>query len=243
MSTPPADPPKPLTPEELRQGLIKRIIQLISQQIFTLAVLLLCAGSFTFMRAYYYVGFVTLLVACNAIYVYPRNPEVIVERSRFHEGTHKFDKIILPIYFMTTLALFITGGIDAGRYHWMPIAVNPWAFVGGFLTAFGTVFIAGALGANPHLEMTARIQAERGHRVITTGPYRWVRHPMYLGTLIQFFGFPLLIGSGIALVPCVACAIVLIIRTYFEDQMLHHELEGYEAYAKNTKYRLIPWIF
>lgn len=244
MSTPlPPKPHTPLSPDELRKGLIRRIIQLVAQQIFTLAILLLCAGSFSFTRAYINVAFTTLLVICNALYIYPRNPEVIVERSRFHEGTHKFDKIILPIYFLVTLALFIVGGLDAGRYQWMPLPATPWAYIGAALAALGMIPIAGALGENPHLEMTARIQAERGHRVISTGPYRFVRHPMYLGTLIQFFGFPLFIGSGIAFIPCVLSAVVLIVRTYYEDQMLHDELDGYADYAKKTRYRLLPGIF
>jgi len=87
------------------------------------------------------------------------------------------------------------------------------------------------------------IQEDRGHKVITTGPYKFVRHPMYIGATILMICLPIALGSLYALIPLVFCIIFVIIRTALEDKTLHNELEGYAEYAKRTKYRLIPGIW
>jgi len=93
------------------------------------------------------------------------------------------------------------------------------------------------------LSTIGEIQKDRGHRVITTGPYKYVRHPMYVGAVIFFFCIPLALGSLYALIPGLLLVILIIIRTSFEDKMLHKELEGYAEYAKRVKYRLFPRVW
>ena len=99
------------------------------------------------------------------------------------------------------------------------------------------------MGVNPFFEKTVRIQTERGHRVIDTGPYAFVRHPGYLG----FFGWclsaPLLLGSWWAFVPAVLSVVDLVVRTALEDRTLREELEGYEAYSNRVPHRLLPGIW
>jgi protein-S-isoprenylcysteine O-methyltransferase Ste14 len=96
---------------------------------------------------------------------------------------------------------------------------------------------------NTFLSRHVEIQEERGHKVITTGPYRFVRHPMYIGTTILLLALPVALGSLYALIPAALCIIFMIIRTYLEDKTLHEELEGYTEYAQKTKYRLLPGIW
>jgi protein-S-isoprenylcysteine O-methyltransferase Ste14 len=91
---------------------------------------------------------------------------------------------------------------------------------------------------------TVRIQKERGHHVISTGPYAVVRHPGYAGALLTYFATPLLLDSPWTFVPVAFMAVVLIIRTDLEDRTLKHELSGYKEYAtQKTRYRLLPGIW
>ena len=96
---------------------------------------------------------------------------------------------------------------------------------------------------NTFLSRFVEIQEERGHKVITTGPYRFVRHPMYVGATILLLCLPVALGSLYALIPTAFCVVFMIIRTVLEDKTLHNELEGYVEYAQRTKYRLLPGIW
>ncbi len=96
---------------------------------------------------------------------------------------------------------------------------------------------------NTYLSRTVEIQKERGHRVITTGPYKYVRHPMYIGVIMMFFCTSLALGSLFGLIPAFLLTILIIIRTNNEDKMLHKELQGYKEYARKTRYRLLPSVW
>jgi len=100
-----------------------------------------------------------------------------------------------------------------------------------------------AMSANAYLSTMVRIQDDRGHQVVTTGPYRYVRHPMYVGTI--FFGLcmPLFLGSWWTFVPCGLIVILFIIRTALEDRTLRDELPGYAEYAERVRYRLLPGVW
>ena len=101
-----------------------------------------------------------------------------------------------------------------------------------------------AMLVNPHFEKVVRIQHELGHRVIDTGPYRFVRHPGYVGTIIGFIlSMPFLLNSWWAFVPAALATVWMIVRTVMEDRVLRRELEGYEDYAKRVRYRLLPGVW
>ena len=132
--------------------------------------------------------------------------------------------------------------LDAVRFGWAPLGW-PWAILGALLISASMVPVAGAMAVNRNLEQTVRIQADRGHQVTTTGPYRYVRHPMYAGLLLGLPGTALLLGSAWSLVPAAACGAVLVIRTALEDRTLRRELPGYEEYARHTRFRLVPGLW
>ena len=96
---------------------------------------------------------------------------------------------------------------------------------------------------NKFAEPGVRIQTERGHKVIETGPYAIVRHPLYLASLFLIGGIPLTLGSFWALIPVAVGTMVLLVRTALEDRMLHRELDGYKEYASRVRYRLIPGVW
>lgn len=100
-----------------------------------------------------------------------------------------------------------------------------------------------AMLANPFFSGIVRIQSERGHRVVSTGPYRWLRHPGYAATLLAFAALPIFLDSTWAVSPAACLVAVGIARTALEDRFLHDELDGYREYATLVHYRLVPGIW
>jgi protein-S-isoprenylcysteine O-methyltransferase Ste14 len=122
----------------------------------------------------------------------------------------------------------------------MPLALQIAALV---VAALGYALGTWAMGANAFFSKIVRIQKDRGHAVATGGPYRYLRHPGYLGTIVFELATPIMLGSLWALIPGGLGALLLIIRTVLEDRTLHEELDGYEKYAQKVRYRLLPGIW
>ncbi len=130
-----------------------------------------------------------------------------------------------------------------GRYHWsppFPIWLQLLALV---IFVMASAIQTWAMVVNKFFSTIVRIQKDRGHYVVTDGPYKYVRHPGYTGAIIISFSIPLLLGSLWALIPAMIGDCILIIRTFFEDSTLKKELEGYEEYAHRVHYRLFPGIW
>jgi protein-S-isoprenylcysteine O-methyltransferase Ste14 len=110
---------------------------------------------------------------------------------------------------------------------------------------FGFAMIIGwrVMSVNTYLSRSVRIQEERGHQVITSGPYRFVRHPMYVGALLFVLCIPMVLDSIWAFIPSAVIVILFIIRTALEDRTLIEKLPGYAEYTKRVKYRLIPFVW
>jgi protein-S-isoprenylcysteine O-methyltransferase Ste14 len=160
----------------------------------------------------------------------------------FKASGKKWDKILMlltaPFYF----GAFIVSGFDAVRYSWSDVPV--WLEMVGFCGfVSGLIIFYLVIKENAFLSRVVEIQSERGHKVVSTGPYRVVRHPMYVGLLLMYLGIPLWLGSFYALFFSLIVIISLLIRTYKEDATLKSELEGYSAYAEKVRYRWIPGIW
>lgn len=172
------------------------------------------------------------------------HPALLDERLKlpFQQGQPLWDKILLAgfiVYFFAWLPLM---GFDAVRLHWsvMPDWV-PWIAGDGVVVAMWISYRA--LKANPFAASVVRIQAERGHRVISSGPYAYVRHPLYASALILLPSIALMLGSWAGLAATVPLIIALIVRTVLEDRELHRSLFGYDAYARRVRHRLLPYIW
>jgi protein-S-isoprenylcysteine O-methyltransferase Ste14 len=138
--------------------------------------------------------------------------------------------------------MFPLAALDDARFHWSHVPL--WLSILGYvLFAAGTVGNVWVLRENKFAEPSVRIQAERGHRVIDTGPYAIVRHPLYLTALPVCFGVPLALGSFWALAPAALAVFCLVVRTAFEDRTLQMELDGYKDYAARVRYRLVPRVW
>jgi protein-S-isoprenylcysteine O-methyltransferase Ste14 len=164
------------------------------------------------------------------------------ERHRLGPNTKSWDRVIVTLNWTLTLVLLVIIGLDAGRFRWSWVPLE-WRLAGGLglIPSFGLTLWAAR--TNTFLSGQVRIQTERGHYTVTGGPYRYVRHPMYLSMIVYDLCLPLLLGSWWAL--CVAGLMIalIVVRTALEDRTLLAELPGYCAYTRQTRYRLIPKLW
>lgn len=140
------------------------------------------------------------------------------------------------------LAISPVAALDDGRFQWSRMS---WWFVGvGYLLlTIGTAITAWAQGVNRFFEPGVRIQTERSHHVVDSGPYAIVRHPGYFAACLLFAGIALAFGSWWALVPAGIAVLLTLIRTEWEDRTLRAELAGYATYAQRVRFRLIPGVW
>lgn len=148
----------------------------------------------------------------------------------------------MAIYSIFLMFLLILPGLDAVRFGWSKVAffVKLLAFI-GFLP--GSAITFWAMRENAFLSDVVRIQEDRRHTVCTTGPYKYVRHPVYMGVILIMVCFPFSLGSLYTMIPAVIIVILFFIRTALEDKTLREELPGYVEYAQKVRYRLIPGIW
>ncbi len=178
-----------------------------------------------------------------ALVVFRRNRDLLEERQRPGQGAKAWDRVILRIYSLLTLALLVVAGLDAGRFHWsdtVPLWGQIVALV-GFALSFA--FNIWAMVVNDFYSRVVRIQADRDQYVVTDGPYRYVRHPSYVGSILSWVCAALALGSWLALVPTLLIAVTFTVRTVLEDRALHEELAGYAKYAQRVRYRLLPGVW
>lgn len=176
------------------------------------------------------------------MYLWRVNPEIFVARGKIHAGTKPWDKVLLVLLLVSFLAILVVAPLDAGRFHWSSVPL--WLTVLGYILLCVNFFLSvWAESVNQFAEPSVRIQTDRGHKVVDTGPYAIVRHPMYLSGLFLCAGIPLTLGSFWALIPAAVATVVLIVRTIMEDKTLQKELEGYKEYTHRVPHRLIPGIW
>jgi protein-S-isoprenylcysteine O-methyltransferase Ste14 len=206
------------------------------------ALLFLCAGRLNWMSAWVFLGLSTLVFVAAGLYIVRKNPDVVNERGKGAEGAKTWDRILTSVYAVFMFGIYIIAGLDAGRFQWsvMPLWVQ---VLGGVGFVLGMVWMYWAMLSNTFLAMVVRIQSERGHTTVSSGPYRFVRHPMYVGILVSYGSTPLLLGSWLALIPFAVMGVLLVVRTALEDKTLHDELPGYVEYAQRVRYRLVPGVW
>jgi protein-S-isoprenylcysteine O-methyltransferase Ste14 len=171
------------------------------------------------------------------------NPDVLAARSRlFGQETKRWDRVLVVFLIVDVYAIVVVGALDDGRFHWS--AVPAWICALGYL-----LFLAGFSGSawaeavNKFAEPSVRIQTERGHTVVSTGPYAIVRHPLYLFSFAVVIGTALALGSLWALVPAIIACLTFILRTHWEDQTLQAELPGYKEFAQRVRFKLLPGVW
>jgi protein-S-isoprenylcysteine O-methyltransferase Ste14 len=199
------------------------------------------AGRLQWPRAWFFVALVSTTLAVTIPLFCRENPGILRTRLGKMHGGEPWDTVLYALTMASVLACLAVAGLDA-RFGWSSLPFE-WTYLGLLLFIAGWIPIGLAAATNPFLERTLRIQHERGHVAVTTGPYRVVRHPMYAGILLMTASWPLLLGSIFAWWPWAALAVTLIVRTALEDRTLCRELSGYEEYSQRTRYRLIPEVW
>lgn len=209
------------------------------------AMILLLSGDWLWIEGWvfgiWYIG----LSLVTLTYLYRHNPALLAERFRRPGtgGEKKWDQYVITAIGLAFLAWIIIMPLDAKRYGWtvgFPVWLKALGVIGLSVSAF---LLYRAFTDNPFLSPLVRIQKERNHRVISTGVYGFVRHPMYLGAILLMLGTPMLLGSRYGMVVGMIMSLLLVLRIVGEEKMLAEELEGYTEYQKKVKYRLIPYIW
>jgi protein-S-isoprenylcysteine O-methyltransferase Ste14 len=206
------------------------------------AVIFISAGRLVYWQGWVYV-FIGLFMFTLSLTALRLDQDLINERSKPGEGVKKWDKLILGLSLLATIGMYIMAGLDSGRFHWSPEFNWSLCVIGAILTLLGQLLFLITQKQNKFFSSTVRIQTDRGHTVCESGLYKVVRHPAYMGSVIQAIGFPLLFGSLWSIIFVGILIVLLITRTYLEDKTLKNELNGYMEYTYKTRYRLIPYLW
>jgi protein-S-isoprenylcysteine O-methyltransferase Ste14 len=221
-----------------------RLVRSLLGTLVCLALLLfLPAGNWDWPRGWlFFAAFTATAIVCVAILEWV-NPEVLVARMRlFGPGTKRWDAILVMFLIPCVVAIVPVAALDDGRFHWFPV---PWS-----VCALGYVLLLVGFGGstwvedvNKFAEPSVRIQTDRGHAVVKSGPYATVRHPLYSVSFPLVVGAALALGSIWALIPAGIGSVLLILRTRWEDRTLQAELPGYKEYAERVRFKLFPGVW
>lgn len=227
---------------QVRRGVTKRIIQILITILLMGLILFLSSGDLAWGWAWLYLGIYTLGVIVNAFVLLRRNPELVAERGEPKEGVKDWDRQLTIVGALLWLLVFLVAGLDH-RFGWsggLPL----WPHLLGLLMyVVGNAITMWALNTNTFFSTSVRIQEDRGHTVVNTGPYAIIRHPGYSGMFLHITGIPLMLGSLWAFIPAFLMDAISILRTLLEDQTLQEELDGYRAYSEEVRYRLMPGVW
>jgi protein-S-isoprenylcysteine O-methyltransferase Ste14 len=229
--------------EALKKGITSWAIKGVLYKAYVAVVLMLTAGRWNWMAGWLYVAIFLAFDLATALVVIPRDPSLLIERSKAHPDVKPWDKVIMPLAAgLLPLAGWIIAGYNL-RLAWSPVVVPSWQLVGFLLTVAGHAIVVWAMGANNFFSPLVRIQEEKGHQVAEGGPYQYIRHPGYVGAILFTIGIPLLLASWWALIPNLIAVILYFVRTALENRTLIEELPGYADYVKSVKFRFIPGVW
>jgi protein-S-isoprenylcysteine O-methyltransferase Ste14 len=206
------------------------------------ASIFLLAGRLTYWQGWAFSGVTVLLVVIQLL-LFADKTDLVKERAKPGPGTKWWDKVFLALYVPLFFAIVIVACLDAGRFVWsprLPLVVYVISYI-AFI--FSIYLYSWAMWVNRWFSRAVRIQTDRDQQVVQDGPYRYVRHPGYVGGSLMALSTALALGSLWALIPAGLVVMLLIIRTYLEDVTLQKELPGYIEYTDKVRYRLVPGLW
>jgi len=227
---------------DTRRGVIRWLVRESMGVVMVAVTLFWPAGALNWVWGWALVLIYAVWTIANGLILYSRSPGLLAERATRQAGGKKWDMTILSVIGLLAIAKHVVAGLDF-RYAWstgIPAAVQAIALV---LAALGYALGTWAMAVNAFFSLVVRIQDDRGHAVASSGPYRYVRHPGYLGTIAFELVTPLMLGSWWALIPGGLAALLIVVRTALEDRDLRAELAGYDEYARKVRYRLLPGVW
>lgn len=230
--------------EQNKTNILRVIVMTVVVVVVAPFLPMIISGQWDWWQAWGYAAASILSFILSRAIVARVHPDLIKERARFMEAkdTKPWDKILAPLLGIGSILVLLVAGLDRS-YGWS----SPFSLIANILALTGIVigyaFSSWALVANRFFSGTVRIQTERGHHVVSSGPYRLIRHPGYAGGLLGYVLIPVLLDSLWAFIPAGLLAAVMVVRTALEDRTLQAELPGYAAYAQKTRCRLIPGVW
>jgi protein-S-isoprenylcysteine O-methyltransferase Ste14 len=219
----------------------------IYQLKIVLGVLLLsgayCAGSgrFDLWPGWCYAGFSLATLGASYLVAIRVAPDLIVERVSWDAGVKRWDRPIVMWLMLGPVVICLVAGLEARRCGVRDADFE--VVLGYALGLAGSVLTQAAAAVNRFYAPVVRVQKERGHTVVDSGPYRLVRHPGNMGNLILLAATPLMLASDWAWIPVAVSIALTIVRTALEDRTLRVELKGYQAYASRVPNRLVPGLW
>jgi len=233
-----------MTPNETSVPLSKLIYALLYLLIFPV-ILFFLAGDWRWTEGWVFSIIFCLMCDATLIYLYFYDPALLKERfgSPVQETQKPWDKVVLSIFFIGFLVWFALMPLDAKRFHWSPTFPLWTRITGAVLLIFASLILFGALKDNTFAAPVVKMQKERGQKVVSTGLYSIVRHPMYAGATLLFISSPLLLSSVYGLALGFVLIVIIAVRSVGEESMLKQELEGYREYMQKVRWRMIPFIF
>ena len=235
-----------MTEQKQQQSNVKLWLSLVIRMTLFAIALLWPAGTIKWWEAWVVIGLWTFFSIVMSMFLSRHDPDLLAERMKLlpiQKDQKAWDKLMMLFFTIAGIALYIVPGFDVIRYQWTePLPV--WLEIIAMLIHLPCFwFLWWVMRENTYLSQVVKIDNERGHQVITSGPYAIVRHPMYLVVIVLLFAVPVALGSRYSLILALILTLLIIVRTYFEDQTLHEELQGYPEYAKKTTYRLMPGVW
>lgn len=224
---------------------MKTVVRLTASSILGLfafgVILFLPAGTFNYWQAWVFIAVFTVATIVPTIYLYRTDPAAL--QRRMHAGpraeTRPAQKIIITGSFVDAFAMMAFSGLDH-RMGWSTVPV--WVcLLGDVLVVAGLGIAMVVIAQNGYAASTVRV--ETGQQVVSSGVYRFIRHPMYVGSLIMMVGMPLALGSYWGLLFVIPGVVVIVFRILDEEKMLTEELAGYREYAQRVRYRLMPNVW
>lgn len=174
--------------------------------------------------------------------VFKKDPALVEERAKASLLAPRWDRVLVKLINLALPLMLLVAALDK-RFAWSPTTGNPVSMLALLVVVMGVVLTFQAMRSNPFFSSHVRIQEDRGHQVVSHGPYRVVRHPGYTGALLYNLALPVLLGSRWAVVVGLLFLILTLVRTALEDRMLCQQLQGYREYAEQVRYRLVPFLW
>lgn len=224
---------------------IKMLIQLIFVVIIMPLLPILVAWRWRWWEAWVLALTISLGFILSRLLASRKHPGILVERSNSfnRNDAEPWDKYLAPFMAFGGLFILLISGLEE-RFNWSPEPYSlPLKIVSIAVLVSAYIFSSWAMIENAYFSGIVRIQNDRGHAVCSSGPYRFVRHPGYIGAILSYLAMPFLLDSNWSVLPFCLLLVITIVRTKLEDQTLQAELPGYREYASKVKYRLFPGIW
>ncbi len=219
------------------------IVRSVFLAIVVAALIFVPAGTLDFWQGWVYLAIFLIPTVTGSVYFYRRDPGLIARRMQTEEK-ERAQKLIMAVAKLVFLAAMLLPGLDH-RFGWSrraPLPMPLWLIIASQVLAFaGYLVTLWVMKTNSFA--SSIVEVNPGQRVISTGPYRFVRHPMYVGGIVLLFFTPLALGSYWALPGFLLIILLIVIRLLNEEKLLRNQLPGYADYCRHTRYRLLPGIW